>query len=263
MAPLLALILLQNPDASTVARTYVDALAAGDLKKAAGLVQGGAYSDPAKRLAGYLAMMKDKAPIIRLIGIEAKESGDTATVTVHLMAMQKEETSDLTLSRGAEGWRILPQMVDPAKPQLLPTFTLGFVQPMVFLAIVVPIEAQKKRHDDLLAIKRVGFAMLLWTSDHDDAFPKAHADVAALIKPYLKDATLINRLHREEWLFNDALRGRSLLTLNDPAKVVMFYESEGGKGLGWGGRKLIALADGSARLADAEFLKSVRWTVKS
>ncbi len=263
MSPLLALILLPQ-NATETAQTYVQSLTKGDFEKAATLVEGGVYSDPAKRLSAYFRIAGK--PLLTFKSLTLDESADAATAQVTLLAMHKEEVSTLSLARRAAGWRVVPQAPDYQNPRLLTALTLGFVQPMVFLAIVTPIEMQKARAEDLQGMKRLATTLLVWAAEHDDKFPKANVDLAAVLRPYAKDKTLLDRLKLKDgkrWRFNPALAGRPGFDLDAPNRVVMLYEeSEGKPTPRRDGTYLIATADGAVRYATPEKFKTLRWAVK-
>lgn len=104
----------------------------------------------------------------------------------------------------------------------------------------------------LSSIKQLTIGMLMYATDYDDITPYAQATVAVkyVTLPYIKNDLIWSTGNPDgsKFYFNMAIAGVSLTDVEEPARVVMFYESRA-----WpDGRRMVSFCDGHARMATEE-----------
>jgi len=101
-------------------------------------------------------------------------------------------------------------------------------------------------------LKQLSLAVLMYVQDYDERFPRAGADWADLIEPYMKNRSLLKcpaDLEEPSYQLNESLRGRSMSEVVFPSSAVLFFESDDGKTTVYrhNGGSVIALADGHVK----------------
>ncbi|HWD39334.1 MAG TPA: hypothetical protein VG944_10825 [Fimbriimonas sp.] len=123
-------------------------------------------------------------------------------------------------------------------------------------AILYPVFAQARqaalRTSTLSNGKQIGLALLIYSNDYDDHFPKAQstADVRKATLPYTKDPNIWKTMNPRggEFRFAMNLAGVSATSIESPATTVLVYESNE-----WpDGRRTVVFADGHAKLVGHE-----------
>lgn len=112
--------------------------------------------------------------------------------------------------------------------------------------------SRSKQTAGLSNAKQLALGMIMYASDFDDVFPwpQSTSKAQEVIAPYLKNDRLWETGNPESsrFLFNMNLGGVSIVDIDSPAETPMLYESKP-----WpDGRRIVAFADGSARIVQAE-----------
>ncbi|GIK31146.1 MAG: hypothetical protein HND43_04360 [Armatimonadetes bacterium] len=130
------------------------------------------------------------------------------------------------------------------------------------LASFPAVNSRAKQSSGLSSAKQLALGMILYTSDWDDVFPwpQSTSKVQEVIEPYLKNDRVWETGNSESsrFLFNMNLGGVSYADIESPAETPMFFESKP-----WpDGRRIVAFADGSAKLVSADDWSSVEEGLK-
>lgn len=108
------------------------------------------------------------------------------------------------------------------------------------------------RSTALSNVKQVALALLIYSTDNDDRFPKADssAKARALTHPYTKSDELWQTPGGTRVLYNVALSGVSSTSLSDPAATLLVWEEKPASD----GTRAIAFTDGHAkRVSESEW----------
>lgn len=136
----------------------------------------------------------------------------------------------------------------------------------VTTAILAPVFSQAKesakRTATLSNAKQLALGMLMYQTDYDDIAPYAQSTAAVkyVTEPYLKNNDLWKSQNPNggEFLFNMALAGVEQTEIPEPAETPMFFEKNA-----WpDGKRVVAFADGHAKVLTAEEWKSLQPMLK-
>jgi hypothetical protein len=110
-----------------------------------------------------------------------------------------------------------------------------------------------KRTAALSNAKQIAMALMMYSADYDDYLPyvQSTAGLKAALMPYLKNEGIWDTYNPgARFLFNMCLSGVSCVSIEEPAKTPMIYESAPFKD----GTRIVAFADGHAsRLSEADW----------
>lgn len=111
-------------------------------------------------------------------------------------------------------------------------------------------------------MKSLGEAAMQYAQDYDDTFPPvAHWEVA--LKPYLKIPLKCPSVKRgSSYAMNKALSKKKLEALENPAEVILFFESDNGTTVAQkrhGGSQNFTFADGHAKRVSENNQKVLAW----
>jgi len=258
----------QEPDLSTPERTirsFVAAFTKPDFKLAARHVKDLKLSGEA---AAWEAMLKQSKLAVEVLEVTTGPSSRNALVATCKLRMAAAardpatETSTIGLQLVDKTWLIVPSK-DPQNNDVLQSFVVMLSSPNDVFA-----NAKKaaQRTACLSNLKQIAVAAQLFLGDNDDVYRCNGKNVFKMLDRYLKNPNIqICPTQRDKegasYTFNEALAGKSMTAVTDPAKTVMFYEGSGGK-LAFdrhNGSACVAFCDGHAKVIKKGEEKSLRW----
>lgn len=156
----------------------------------------------------------------------------------------------LTLLRVDQIVSIVPLGLDKAKLLELKAAG-GSDEPGGLLGVFSQAKASAKETATLSNLKQLALGFVMYAGDHDDVLPYVHSTASAFrqIQPYTKNEEIQATLNPNggRVLFNMALAGVSMTSLESPTETVLLYEDTP-----WpDGKRTVAFADGHAKRLDA------------
>ena len=253
-------------------RSFAETFGSGDLIKACACVQGAklnaAITDMGKQIATH--------PLyVTLSQMDAKEEGDTATVSTDVLLKEAAAPQDqpgqrghslLDLKRSGGLWLIVPnreRTVHPAPnqpPDVLNSLVLALADTQVFATA----RGKALSVSCLSNIKQIALGAMMYLQDYDEKFGFKPAAYKKSLMPYLKNEAVFHcpsdKSGTVSYSFNASLAGRKMAQIGSPARTVMLYEGKDGKlDFRHKGFASVAFADGHAKLISATAAKSLRW----
>ena len=124
------------------------------------------------------------------------------------------------------------------------------------------IEPVSDQTQALSKVKQLTIAMMMYVTDYDDLTPYAQATVAVeyVTWPYVKNISIWKTGNPEgsRFYFNMAVAGVKLSDVENPANIVMFYESRA-----WpDGRRILSFCDGHAKIVTENEWQKYKLTLK-
>lgn len=254
-ALLLAALLVPDPTPEATVRALVAAFEAHDPAGIARRVVGGKPFD--LRIAVL--------PKWTLTVGEAKIDGDEATVETDSDIPDLKPNSPLHetvhLRRIDGDWRIVPANPSEDPRTVRPVAQVAMVSINPSLAGPRPASKQTQ---DLLNVKLVALATLMYAGDHKDRLPLAKGFQAA-IQPYIGKFDCLTAPDAPKgtmsYFLDPRLSGALLTSLPNPAGTAMVVEGTPQKtAFPWRGRTPVGFTDGHAKLIDGPTLLAARKT---
>lgn len=258
---------LATPEAAV--RSFVTAFNSGRVSLAAKCVEGQADAAGLKVWEADWTREGAITPQIALkdLKIETKGEGASATFTADVTYPIGGTDSDeetIELSRGLEGWRIVPFTLDglmlhlkqPDKPRAVKQFATMTVHPGLYLAAQAKNRAEACRSN----LKQIGTGLMLLAQANNDKLALKPDNFKAAVNKYVRNERVYqcpeharSAANAVSYSFNGLLSGKNPDALRNPEKIVMAYEGRGGKlDFRHNGKAAVAFADGHVALVDAK-----------
>jgi prepilin-type processing-associated H-X9-DG protein len=112
--------------------------------------------------------------------------------------------------------------------------------------------------------KQLALGIMMFCADNNDKIQMSAGDWAKKIQPYVKDMKIFtcpdDRSGESSYSFNGALTGKSQASIVELANTVLVYEGKNGQlDFRHGGRAVVALADGHAKLVSKDEATKLLW----
>ena len=257
---LLALVVRDVTPEKTI-QAFVDAFNAHDAAAMARRVVGGREA---------IFPISTDIPKLGLTLVEAKVAEDTATVSIELTAtgatVQHSPSMHETVAFRKVGgdWQIVP--VDP---EFRGTGTASGPRPISSLAMLVThpgvfslAKKAAKRTVDLMKVKQVALATILYAADHKDRLPTAKGFKAA-IYPYVRDADVFTAPDAPKgtvsYFLDPRLSGMRTTDIARPWETAMILEGTPAKtAFPWAGKTPVGYVDGHTKMLDGAMVFKAR-----
>jgi prepilin-type processing-associated H-X9-DG protein len=226
------------------------ALAQGDNWLALGF-PGEMMKAAADRAAGKAegGSLWEKAAYQRVLGRLPKDAVLTQYVSAQsveqMLGMLRGFMPSVELTAPGEeglGWAMGVRVEEKDGGKLVTAYTTADLETVPYLidapialqvAMMYPMIAKSREAAQkavcLSNIKNMSLAMQMFLADHNDEFPKTERWVEEMM-PYIRNEAALKCPKDESWArssygMNEALIGKRLLEVEDPAKLVVFYET--------------------------------------
>lgn len=112
--------------------------------------------------------------------------------------------------------------------------------------------------------KQVAVALMMYTQDYDETYPRKATSYKAQIMPYVKNQQVfhcpLDAPNVVSYTFNPNLAGMTIVSIVSPSQTVLLYE---GKNMQMNfrheGRAIVAYADGHVKMISPDEAKNLFW----
>ena len=244
-------------------KSFITAIAAADLKAAAGMVKGGKADFDYSWMTGEFKKRPFK---LELLDLKAAVEGEKATASfkLRLTADQSGQPPDqsetIRLERVGAAWLIVPSASAGDKLSL---GALAFIltNPSV---LIEQARGAAQTTVCLSNLKQASLALIMLSADHDDVFKVKADSWKKAVMPYTKNEAIfhcpVDKSGAVSYSINPYIVGKSPVQIGVPAETVLVYEGRKLKlDFRHGGRACVAFADGHVKMFTAEQAKTLRW----
>jgi prepilin-type processing-associated H-X9-DG protein len=269
------------PDLSTpkaAVRSFVEALARHDASAMAQcVVEGKARQD----VVDLVFSGKDGFSKLKVVDLVAEIEGDEARVAIEAEMQMSRGLEDMAATltvvdilkvkkNGAE-WRIVPEEKWGSAQN---SMGLGLHIIRLLVSMVGPreeaanmLKQARRRAQEASCLsnaKQIGLAVMMYTQDYDELYPRKKVSYKDVVMPYIKQEELFRcTLDAEGTLsyrINPNLLGVSAEKVKYPTRTIMLYEGKGDKPeYRHDGRAAIVFADGRASMMTRAEVEAHYW----
>ena len=174
---------------------------------------------------------------------------------------QVEETFDLKRENVSwepnEEWHIVP----PSFEKLKPYSTLSLNHIAYYGSQRAGTLSQLRAEVSATRLKQIGLGVMQFVQDYDELFLFQNDFWREAIKPYVKnDSLFFIPGTQTPYTFNDNLSAKNMVNINDPAKTVLFYESDDEEPVfRYNGKAVIGFADGHVGFVSPKEVNDLIW----
>lgn len=194
-------------------------------------------------------------PYLAEVSLKAKVAG-----TMFGASSGEPVDDTVTLIYAGGSWKLLPVLSGNMRQPGLSTVAMS----MAMYPVFQQAKGAAQDTSNLSNVKQISLGMIMYSGDYDEMlFPK-EGEPQKLLAPYLKNDKLWTAAGEPDgtksFSFNDRLRGRSMTSIPDPSKVVMFYQGHDGKlSFSKNGKAAVGFCDGHAKNFTPETESSLVW----
>jgi len=254
-----------TPEATV--RSFVEAVGAADMKRAAACVQIRQVNESA--IAEMGRQFKTESMTATLTDLKSAIDGDHATVTARAIVKHgKPEQSDtipttVKLAQVDGRWLIVPDKdlaLKQAGPDLVNLTALMLADPEVLMKA----RDRARAVSCISNVKQICLGLLMLCQDYDEKFKLKPDALRKGVAPYIKNASVFmcpsDTSGTTSYSFNANLAGASLAKIDAPVKTVLVYEGHAKKlDFRHDGKAVVGFVDGHVVLVGSEEAKKLRW----